>query len=434
MELNATLGVYTPSFFSIKLNFGHHMADISAIPELLKPTFYHEYFHFIQDVTIPFGYHFAWGNMSRVRQAVSYFQTKPDKHSLPIPEPERTEIINQINLFRALNGDVELTIGAEDQDINLDELVLASFSLELRPELTPFEEEPQTRFIRLTLRNDNGKTFYYWLGAVAIVEAMTVLIQEKHFGPANFPRFPYRIVQDFISFIRPEIEERKDIMFVLCDLALQTNHPGYYLNYILVNSSLRDAIPDDALDVYRIGFDFYREHNYNVAETFQHYKDRLQANTNDLFGHQAFRRELEWFNTVIENGFQLRNQFGAFMLDLYNAEDPILNALPEVIQRLGTPDIVNYNYDRVFALPAGLRGQEEAIHPVLMTALYQFYKDLINAQPRCGMVELCRTHAEIPVNEKCYHNQWEKLDEAHACPLMAFYRAFGLEEKLCFEP
>ena len=88
--------------------------------------------------------------------------------------------------------------------------------------MEPFEEEPQTRFIRLALKDRDHKTYYYWLGAKAIIEAMAELIKEKHFGPTKAPRFPYRIVQEFIGFVRPELNGRKEIMFVLCDLALQT--------------------------------------------------------------------------------------------------------------------------------------------------------------------------------------------------------------------
>ena len=436
MELNAALGIYMPSFFSITLNFDHHIENINEIPDNLKPTFYHEYFHYIQDLTTPFGFHFAWGNMSRVIQAVSYFQKTTEKNlELPIPEAERAKLLIEINLFRAINGDNTLVLKEDAQEIDPETLQLSSFSLVLRPEIEPFEPEPTTRFIRLILKDENDENHYYWLGAKAVIETMAEIIQEKHFGPTDSPRFPYRIVQEFINLIRPEINGRKDIMLVLCDLALQTNHPGFFLNDLLVNSTLRIAIPESASQVYDIGFDFFQEHKYNVLGTFQNYKNKLLTNINQLFGHQVFRGELEWLNLIIENGFQLRNDFPTFILDLYNAKDPFLDVFPEIIIRLGTPDIVNYSYDRTFALPVQLRGREEQIHPVLMTALFQFYKDLLNAEPRCSMIELCKTHAEMPVNDKCYNNQWDKINEneEQVCPLMAFYRAFGLERVLSTE-
>lgn len=428
MEWNAALGIYMPSFFSITLNFGHHIKNVEDIPEHLKPTFYHEYFHFIQDVTTPYGFHLAWGNMSRVTQSVSYYQKKAqEKANIPIPDPERAVHFKELKLFEAINGDSMLQ-QPEGVDINVNELQLVSISLELRPEMEPFEEEPSTRFIRLVLRAPNGQLYYFWLGAKAVIECMANLIEEKHFGETHAPRFPYKIVQEFIRFVRPEIGDRKDIMFVLCDLALQTNHPGFYLNSLLVNSRIREEIPENPIEIFCMGFEYFNESGYDVDKTFEHYKNKLQINIGQLFGHQVFQPELRWVNVVIENGFRLRNEVGAFMLDLYNAENPILDVLPKIVDRIGTPDIVNFNFERVFTLPVELRGAEEQIHPVLMTALFQFYKDLLYAEPRCALIELCRNHDDMPVNPKCYEDQWKKTTEkGHVCPLMAFYRALGLE-------
>ena len=55
LELEATLGLYTTHFFKMHVETPSSLEDLSSLDPRAAGTFAHEYLHFLQDISTPFG-------------------------------------------------------------------------------------------------------------------------------------------------------------------------------------------------------------------------------------------------------------------------------------------------------------------------------------------------------------------------------------------
>lgn len=173
------------------VNTYEEFGSLSTLPYEAISTYYHEYFHFIQDFTTRFGVDSAWNTLDRLLRDIGHAQREENR--IEIPLPRITSEIKEAYLNFKIQNDVLLDktltkkypIPDDSLDIIKVELVKNEFIEEVAPN--------QIMLPNIPLRSSvSGDEATYMFGAISVLESMTYLIQFKFFGDANVPIFPYR--------------------------------------------------------------------------------------------------------------------------------------------------------------------------------------------------------------------------------------------------
>ena len=112
MEYNSHAGYYSPSLYKISLQTDKPLNDIKQLPPELLSTFFHEYFHFIQDITSVFGISQAWNFYNRIRQMIAYVQNSvKEEIDLPLSkDPNIKELLDYFEIQKEIIGQWNIDI------------------------------------------------------------------------------------------------------------------------------------------------------------------------------------------------------------------------------------------------------------------------------------------------------------------------------------
>lgn len=423
-DLHFEYGRYVPAFFCIKINTAHRLDNILELNEEVQPTFYHEYFHFLQNLTTPFGINSSWNSLDRIRRLIGHAQHEQQPIKLPLTGSMKVEMQEQNDALFALNSDGRLLRE------NPDAYEIVNLSLDLRPEFDKFSPQTKLRFLNLHLQNSEGNNANYWFGTFAVLESMTYMIQSKFFGDTSPPVYPYRIANRLVTYAQSQIANKDEFIFALCDVALLSNTPGRSFWDILLYLNRSGNELTNAEQVYELAFQFYSEHGYDVLKSFNDSKEGLLKMISQLYGHDIFSYDSEWLTTIIERAYELRRNSPMFMLHLYREPQPFSKTFIEVFTTIGTPDIVNLVGERWISLPVDMRHLHQKVNSIFMSVYYEWHETLLKEKSRCGLIDVCNAaEPNMPVNGNCKHSPWLKRDEEPICPYAAIMHVFGIEIK-----
>ena len=88
-------GSYSPSFFKMEVLTTHSLSNLTELPPEVFATFFHEYLHFLQDITTTFGLINATMQVDRMKFANQYLLNNPSPFTVPIPID--ADSINAVN-------------------------------------------------------------------------------------------------------------------------------------------------------------------------------------------------------------------------------------------------------------------------------------------------------------------------------------------------
>ena len=424
-DLRFQFGNYKPSFFSITVNTAFRFDNIIDLPIEVQPTFYHEYFHYLQNITTASGINSSWNSLDRIRQLIGYSQKQKSPVQLPLTGTFKEEIQIQNNALYAINSDAHL-VGKS----NPNSFEIKNITLELRPEFQKFKPEVNLRFLKLHLQNLNGEIAQYWFGAFSILESMTYIIQSKFFGDTNPPIYPYRISNKLVEYANSSLQGKDDMIFALCDVSLFSNTPGKSFWEILLFIDRAKIAPNNAEEIYELGFQFYREIRYDVWQGFLESKQNLLKIVSQLYGHEIFINDKVWLETIIEEGYEIRRSNPMFMLDLFRSKEAFSKSFQDIYGRVGTPDVINLSGERWVSVPASLKHIEQKINPIFLSVYYEWHQVLLNNKRNCGLEQICRVAVPaMPINGYCRDSPWMKKNEEPICPFAAIMHVFGLDYK-----
>lgn len=159
-------GSYNPGFFQMKLSFPFNINDLSSMSLTDVGTFAHEYIHFLQNTSTPFGLWQAMIHYQNISEFFAYIQrngitSKPVQGYVPSDNMNR-----RIALEKEASGYRGFLEVKEEEPLRL------SRSIE---EICGREIER----ISISFRDIQGRSQKIILGANIIKESMAALIQES---------------------------------------------------------------------------------------------------------------------------------------------------------------------------------------------------------------------------------------------------------------
>lgn len=407
-KLNQRLGYYTPAFFKIQIN-----TDEDIVPQNLSgqnlSTFIHEYTHFIQDFTtikglenIYYIYDCLRGYCKQIYDNKTNHITLPLNIQIPI-HVYMMQIISyswgtndNINQINNINS-VETTTVKFDQNAIAQQSGLANF----------------TKII-LNVDSDKGNISLEF-GTLAIMEGMAHLM-ETFLNPnhiTNAPDYPYNIAQKFAQHIYPTISD--EMIFALCDIALQTSVPGYSFYSMLLDIQKNNI--DNADDIYEKFKDVFETWTKDIVN---YAKEVLSTVIKGDFATQY----KAWANNIFNTAIKLRITNPKFLLDIikkgqFNQNNDFI----AFVNKVGTPLMFN-NYNKAFKIPI-TNTQNWDVE--FFTAISYIFNLLQGGTKECPLMKWCK-QSNIKIDDNCSLNPPTRSHYKELCPIGMIWKNRNLSK------
>lgn len=420
----ANRGEYIPAFFEMYLKIDGEI-DLNKLSERDFSLFFHEYIHFLQDITTTYGLTTCYAYGEYVQSVVNDIYKK-GQHAFEVPYIYDD---NKDNI--RLNEQVQdVTLGDWDTNIKtLDNIKVSVEDFEL--EFGKEQNLPSIPTVCIQANEDDIISF----GASAIKESIAY-IMERHCCREyeESDDFPYSSAEKVASAIFPEFGQRVLNVLALADCSLMFSNPGHVFVDMLYQFRDKKYNPEKAQDIYsQLGnakvntdiklFDFFEGIANEARKKLKSYY-RVPEHP-EL--HEAYQG---WVDTVIDKALYLRKHNPSYLLDII-ADSPASTSglFTKIVNDLGTPMMKNKQKDYYTVKPQGIAGWNVEV----LKSVHQIYKILHDGNFQCSLYPWCvrsfNEHPEEglnPTEDKCLHTPLVRASEAELCPLGLLWKNWNL--------
>lgn len=409
-------GSYNPGFFQMKLSFPFNTNNLSSLSLQDLGTFAHEYIHYLQNTSTPFG---LWQAMVYY-QSISDFIAHIQKNQLT-SKPIEGYVPND-NISRLIKLEKEASGYRGFLKIDEKEPLIYHRTIEN-------VGDKRVERISLTFKDTQGRNQEIILGANIIKESMAALVQEL-INPASqddHMTIPYHVVSRLATQYAPNIANDYKKLFTLCFISLHTLSPGITLiNYMSY------ANENPATDIISI-FDHFLENskvrkNNGQEMTVEQLGDDIahafkNVLHNFIYGRESLQ-QLKYLSEVID---RVKISSGMIpLLRLLIENDINVTLIEKAVEVCGTPVIWNEYGD--WSIPNTVNDGTSTELPdfevmalITSQALYKFlaFPDTYV----CPMILFCQSVIPSHVKYECYDVPWQ----GEECLITPLAKSIGLE-------
>lgn len=410
--LRKELGFYVPSYMFLKINeyFNEHsFADI-----MLSPVFFHEFVHYLQDISTTYGMMSFISNISCIQSDA--YVAEHSKLAVKLP--------------------ISKQVGSASHNDELTSTLIGDDSGPDNPVITHIDRGYFIHNYYPSMRlKVSGREYIF--GVVAIHETMAYLSEQvlfKSFAPS--PDLPYSAGLYVADFIYPGFS--KDILNViaLCDASLMCCNPPEVFCYSLEIMRANNIHPKSYQDVYAIvselieypkQYSHYDLYDINAKEALNSLRSYLGQDT-------TFDKEFEFVKKSIQTIMDIRRNDPYFILDML--EKPFsLDNYKTLLGKIKLPTTYNNNDEGFvdFRYPETCSidfGVFRSMFEVSMFFHHSVRDNSVPVQYECGLLNHCKSSPLKPhIDKRCYKAPWERAHENELCPFAKIWHRWGLTGK-----
>lgn len=408
-------GSYTPGFFLMKVSFPFDTNKLSELSPEDLGTFAHEYVHFLQNTSTPYG---LWQAMIFYQAIADFFsfvqKNKPSE--LPVKDYSPSDTMKKrIDLEKEASGFRDFLDIPESQTLEIKRSIV-------------YVHEKRIERITLEFQDVHGTPYDIILGANIIKESMAAMVQEiiDSESQSNHSAMPYHIVKRIASQMSPEIKDDIKKLIALCFISLHTLHPGMtlidYMSYAN-NNPEQDVIAifehfiKDSKVFTNKGEMTIEQLGDDIVET---YKNTVQT---FLYGKDSDRK-LEYLAEVLD---RVKLSDGMIpLLRLLTEHDINAELLQMAVEACGTPVI--WNDSGNISIPNTVdnaKGEEKTDMEIwALFANQSLYKRMVDdRQYVCPMYSMCHGLKLNNTKDECYDLPWQGSE----CIMTMIGHSLGLQ-------
>ncbi len=416
---------YLPSYFQITKPTQLPLDNLALLPPFEQGLYYHEYLHFVINVSTTFGLSKTWNTFDRIRQLIHFVQHQEQEVAIPL---QNAVVDEQRQYFTFLNS----LLGSKSVDAPPDVqqgYSISAITLTEDPIGQQLMEGFDVRHIDLTLSNPGFVNQFYRFGVIAIEESMVYLAERKFYDIQSGQTFPYNAANIFASYINPTIGTNPELLYALCAISLMHPLPGFAFYKLLEDFNQTQFIPETSRQLLQRGNELYSALGWHISEAIIQAGNGIQHIAEQFYQHEFFTDTLSWFLAIINRGMQIHHYRPNFLLEIF--ENPnALGGIAPYFQLLGGPHCINAAGDRYMTMPAGLEELANLVHPQHLLVLDQLQKLLLVGTRQCSLLNICSTsnNKEL-VDERCENNPWDRVNDEMGCPFAATWALYGLDQR-----
>jgi hypothetical protein len=247
MTFDEIRGIYMPSYFSIRLNTYESLHSLKNVDEKFISTYFHEYFHYLQDLTTSFGLSSAWNTYDRTIRLIRHAQEVKGDIVLPIQDGLIKKLDKNYRVY------CEILANKKPTKTITDQFAIKKIELTIKKELKGIIPNEANQFIKMELIDDLGVEADFWFGGIAVIETMTYLIQSRFFDTKSSPTFPYKTAIILAEHSSSQFKDNYEFVFALCEVSLYSPYPGRTFYEILIGIEQSQTQIDDVMKIYEFG-------------------------------------------------------------------------------------------------------------------------------------------------------------------------------------
>ena len=421
---NKSLGFYLPNFFRLHISIDNSIKDFNKLSDLDFSVFFHEYVHFLQNITTLYGLENIHVTVEYLRYA-NNFIVKRSKQNFAIPiEPDPS---NSDNVF--LNRYLcQLTYG-DVNEFNIKEISnyeLTSFPIDILNSPIHQVEVADVKFVDI-----NGEEKIFTFGACCIMESMAYLLEQltcKKYKKS--PDIPYQSAELIVKHIYPDFGENKLNILALCDISLGISNPAEYFVLTLEDWKKKGTIPTNPIILYddfkngAFSLNGYKKSNYN--NHLQKFSNVAISQLKGYFNDSLFDNLKSWIEQVISVAVDYRLHKPSFIIDIAKGNIRENEIFKELFNKIGTPLLTNNKKEFRFYHPYAYKKQIDIGY---FWAINQIRNVFSRGIRTCELYEFCNQYeSNTQTDERCKNEPWTRCRDEKLCYFAILWRHWGLTD------
>lgn len=462
---------YFPTFLYCNVSTNETLRFLMERPlsEETEAAFFHEYIHYLQDVTTMSGYVSIEVVVDQMKY-IYYLANKRKKAILPID-------LGNVRQFNLMPNKVDYIVNRGDYkkqingaDCTITEVI--DFSLKATTcFLNPRVPHQVSVNAVLTFKDSKGNLLEYNVGDYAISESMAYMMENYLYKEVLQPPpdCPYRVVEKVVDTLYPFIDTI-DQKVALCDVALMHPFPGYAL-YNILEKMKNTKSKVSVASIYLIGLSQDITRKSGIKSYWSAFEQTNKTSLKQLCDYfvipQYWQKEIDALSVVFRNAFLLRYKRMPFMIDILNGGKLFINRpLKKILKGYLGMFCVRTADDTLYSLKPFLICNENLtvsvnfynelhdelcrlceVEPDMFDCLQQiyslFYKNNAIKRTRlgnilsmkCDLIDFCKQssiHKKMTdvTNENCYNEPWNNTCSpiVESCPFGRLSTIFHIDK------
>lgn len=381
-------------------------------------SFIHEYIHYIQQITTPYGIKYNSYFVYSLILFRSYIETNKTI-STPVVLKEAVQEAQKLESeLCEKNGSKDFTKGCiEEIEINPSDIISAKIN------------KTAVNIGVYDFTNNKAFEIGFQFGYTCVMESMAHLIQSLVNPDLYHAEVPYKSAQIICAKILPELKDDTKLLISICYTALFFDNPGYAFIEILQNvNTLEDGMQlfQRYMQSYSIIFQGETMPNYRMMHILM---DKFVQHLQALLGS-----DLIYFKNVIDNCKNESSSGQSLLLNSLYGED--LNkheTLKSLLDFYGFPAVDSNNTS--LAVPYDPNTNRPYLETGCLVSLELIYERFTKSKNNktCIRYSICnrisRRDNKDLINEFCAEEQWKK---ELPCLFTGAVHYFKLKEKKIF--
>lgn len=395
--INGRTNKYETKFFHMYLDGDSPVRNgtLKPVSERDYASFIHEYIHYLQQITTPYGLKTNWYFLNSLLLYRGYVDSNT---TLILPVPDETnkaeaEFRKELNTKAGSKSYKDASVDAVD--INLSDIEKARIN----------DTAVNIGVYDFTLQRALNDGFKF--GYTCVMEGMAHLVQSLFNSEISHSEVPYQVAQLICNEIRPDIRANKKLLISICYIALFFDNPGVAFFDILKSVGQNE----DGISLFRRYMTQYSRTFNGVEMThatmmqilMDDFIERLEA----LLGYRPVHLE-----KVIDNcKYEAMAGDSTLLRFIYERDLSELEELGEMLDFYSYPAIDSADNDLV--VPLGSNGKPLTETGILLSL------ELIHArlkeekgEKECIRFPICdklsrRKNIDL-IDENCAETQWDK--------------------------
>ena len=308
-------GEYYPAFFEMKLKIDGEL-DLNTCSDMDFALFFHEYIHFLQDITTSYGLTRCFSYGEYVNSVVNDIISKP-QGCIHVP------YLYEDNRDNIMLGDylASITQGDSSEESFVDTLTSINVEWDTIDEL-PYEHE-HLKSLKMPLLTAEGGVMLA-IGATCLNESIAYILQRLiTVDNGHLPDYPYSAAEIIAKKVYPAFGKNDLNVLALADCCLMFSNPGEIFYKMLLQMRDKHYLPAKPHDIYfhlkeaKIGVgnittDPFEHFGVLVEEVRKKLKSYF-INPDYPEMHEPYHR---WIDTILDYSKTLRLERPAFLLEM----------------------------------------------------------------------------------------------------------------------
>lgn len=393
-------GNYSTSFYSIYLN-GTYDADLSKMTQKDLGTLLHEYVHFLQNISTPWGIRLSQYSYSCMSETLHKLATQ-NEVTIPVKIQVDQTFSQQIRFaygtskLRTPRTSIDWSKGIglfiNEEDIDGKKYEIPVFKVTL----------------------DTGGTENLVIGGHVVMETMSSLYQSLIDPNASHPDVPYNLIVRFCQQYYPSLAADTRKLICLCYVSLFSSFPGTKLIDLIKQHG------NDNLDGYQVFQEFVQK-TPGIVDAVDSLIERFKQLLKGIL-----HSDLDYLAAVFEP-VRLSSEWVPVVTALYDKEPFDLGHFQTMISEIGMP------YLRTscgqYSFPNGIgkgNASLDLIELIGLQTVYHYFMAPNGCECECELSYMCRGE-KIYDETRCKETPWSKEVE---CPFSVVASWFELDKKV----